>query len=113
MSALMLSGGGDFERYTFMGACNEPVPNNWKNACRRRAGHAGEHHSWDPRTGMDKGRHSLPYRTLAGRRVATVWAWGARTGHRTVRMLRHDAYVKPILTDRLMVEAIKSRERRS
>jgi hypothetical protein len=105
MSDLMLTGGVDWERYTFRGACNEPVPNNWKNACRRRAGHSGAHHTWDPRTGTDKGRHPRPF--VDGPAV-DAWNTGAR---REARMLRgHGAYVAPATTDRLMVAAIRSRE---
>ena len=112
MRGLVLTGGGDWERYTFAGACNEPVPNNWKNACRRRAGHAGLHHTWDPRTGTDKGRHPKPVYDAEGRRYQTVWTWGPGASmHDYVRMLHRNAYVAPILTDRLMVAAIKGRER--
>jgi hypothetical protein len=107
---VLLSGGGDWERYTFVGACNEPVPNNWKDACRRRAGHPGLHHTWDPRTGTDKGRHPLPFYDEAGDRIEAVDAWG--DGRlRSTRMLRgHGAYVAPLETDRRMVAAIKARE---
>jgi hypothetical protein len=105
----MLTGGNDFERYTFAGACNEPVPNNWKNACRRVAGHGGKHHSWDPRTGTDKGRHPLPFSDDEGHPIPAVDAWPGRPYD--VRMLRgHGAYVAPVTTDRLMVEAIRRRE---
>lgn len=110
---LMLTGGGELERYTFAGACNEPVPNNWKNACRRRAGHHGEHHYWDPRTGTGKSRHPLPFRDneLPFVEVPTVYTWG-KPGPFTVRMLHRSAYVAPASTDRLMVAAIKARENR-
>jgi len=30
-------------RVTHEGACNEPVPGNWSDACLRREGHKGEH----------------------------------------------------------------------
>jgi hypothetical protein len=114
MTTRMLTGGGDWERYTFEGACNEPVPSNWKNACRRHAGHPGLHHTWDPRTGTDKGRHPLPFVGENGERIESVDTWGSReyrsfTG---ARMLRgHGAYVAPKETDRLMVAAIRARER--
>ena len=105
----MLTGSGDWERFTFAGACNEPVPNNWKNACRRRAGHPGVHHTWDPRTGTGKARHPYPFRDEDGAPIAAVDAWpGVR---HEVRMLRgHGAYVAPVKTDRLMVAAIRRRE---
>lgn len=109
---LMLTGGGDWERFMVVGACNEAMPNSWKNACRRKTGHAGLHHTWDPRTGTDKGRHPLPVYDEAGRRYQTVWAWGAvgpLRGH--ARMLHRSAYVAPRITDRFMVATIKSRER--
>lgn len=107
---VLLTGGGDWERYTFAGACNEPMPNNWKNACRRKEGHGGLHHSWDPRTGTNKGRHPLPaiYR---GRRVYMVDTWGREGSVREARMLSRGAYAAPIVGDRLMVAAIKARER--
>jgi hypothetical protein len=110
VSGRMLTGGGDFERYTFESACNEPVPNNWKNACRRVVGHGGRHHTWDPRTGTDKGRHPFPFYDEAGNRIAAVDAWGDGRLRET-RMLRgHGAYVAPAETDRLMVVAIRARE---
>lgn len=108
--SLMLTGGGDWERYTFAGACNEPVPYNWQDACRRRAGHPGPHHSWNPRTGTDKGRHPFPVYDDAGRKWVTVDAWPTPL-HHTTRMLRgHGAYVAPAATDRLIVAAIRARE---
>jgi len=106
----MLTGGGDWERYTFAGACNEPVPGNWKNACRRRAGHPGLHHTWDPRTGTNKGRHPLPFVGQNGERIEAVDAWGGGW-MRDIPMLRgHGTYIAPVETDRLMVAAIKARE---
>jgi hypothetical protein len=110
MSDLMLTGGGDWERYTFANACNEPVPNNWKNACRRRAGHSGRHHTWDPRTGTDKGRHPYPFRDDDGRRIPAVDAWPGQP-YETRMLSGHGAYVAPAATDRLMVASIRSRER--
>ena len=95
-----------FQRYEFVGACNEPRPWNWKNACRRRAGHSGLHHTWDPRTGTDKARHPYPFTD-----GPAVEAWGDGRV-RDVRMLRgHGAYVAPRRTDREMVMAIRSLER--
>ena len=112
MRAQMLTGGGDWERYTFAGACNEPLPNSWKNACRRRSGHSGLHHTWDPRTGTDKGRHPMPLYDADGRRYEAVTVWGPGAPLiRERRMLSRTAYVAPITTDRQMVAAIKSRER--
>lgn len=106
---LMLTGGGGMGRYTFAGACNEPMPSNWKNACRRRAGHPGPHHTWDPRTGTDKRRHPYPFYDDAGVRFEAVTVWPGRLHE--ARMLRgHGAYVAPHATDRLMVAAIKARE---
>jgi hypothetical protein len=106
----LLTGGGAFERFTFAGACNEPVPFNWKNACRRRVGHPGLHHTWDPRTGTDKGRHPFPFWDANGERIEAVEAWGNGRVHDR-RMLRgHGAYVAPVATDRLMVAAIRARE---
>ena len=32
-------------RTTHEGACNEPQPWNWSNACARKPGHDGEHHT--------------------------------------------------------------------
>jgi len=107
----MLTGGGDWERYTFAGACNEPEPHSWKNACRRRAGHTGLHHTWDPRTGIDRGRHPLPFRDEDGAPIPAVLTWGFHEMKRDRPMLRgHGAYLAPRLTDRLMVIAIKARE---
>lgn len=34
------------ERHLIDGACNEPQPWNWKDACRRKPGHDGEHHAF-------------------------------------------------------------------
>ena len=31
------------QRLTVDGACNEPQPYNWRDACRLRPGHAGAH----------------------------------------------------------------------
>lgn len=110
-SASLLTGGGDWERYTITGACNEPLPSNWANACRRVAGHGGEHHTWDPRTGMDRRRHPLPAYDISGKRVSMVLAWGNGYTHET-RMLRgHGAYVASSRVDRLIVKAKKARER--
>lgn len=107
--SLLLTGGGDWERYTFAGACNEPRPSNWSEACRRRAGHTGLHHSWHPRTGTDRGRHPLPFVGDRGE-IPAVEAWG--TGRiRDIPMLRgHGAYVAPRATDRLIVAAVQARE---
>ena len=109
-ASLLLTGGGDWERYTFAGACNEPVPSNWRNACRRRAGHSGPHHYWDPRTGTDKGRHPTPFSGPNFERIPTVYSWPGRR-HDTQMLRGHGAYVAPATTDRLIVEATKSRER--
>lgn len=107
----LLTGGGDWERYTVAGACNEPLPNNWALACRRVAHHSGEHHTWNPRTGTDKGRHPLPFRDYSRHAIPAVTAWGNGSMH-DVRMLRgHGAYVAPITIDRLIVRAVKGRER--
>jgi hypothetical protein len=111
VSAYLLTGGGDWERYTFRGACNEPQPSNWQNACRRWAGHSGAHHTWSPRTGMDRRRHPYPAVDMTGRRREMVIAWGKPDGRiRDVWMLGRRAYVAPLRTDAEMVAAIKKRE---
>ncbi len=109
---LLLTGGGDWERFTFAGACNEPVPSNWRSACRRRAGHGGRHHYWSPMTGMGRGRQPRPTTDDDGVTHQMVWEWPAPHWAGDARMLHRSAYVAPATTDRLMVEAIRRREPR-
>jgi len=111
VSTLMLTGGGDWERYTFFGACNEPLPNSWKMACRRRAGHGGSHHTWDPRTGTDRGRHPYPFRDAHGRRIEAVVTWGTGSLMHVPMLRGHGAYIAPSRSDRLIISTIQARER--
>jgi len=63
---------GQFVRLTREGACNEPQPWNWRDACRRRPGHSGDHHAFD-------GKRPPQY----------VFAWPGPTGPvRHIRGLR-------------------------
>jgi hypothetical protein len=86
---------GSFVRHLIEGACNEPEPWNWYSACRRRAGHPGAHHTWDPRTGIDHARHPYAVYDEAGRRFLMVTTYPGPNGPvRQVRALRgHGAYV--------------------
>lgn len=100
-----------FRRIVIRGACNEPQPSNWQDACRRWAGHAEEHHTWNPRTGYDKGRHPFPARHADGRVGERVLAWGGSSGVlHEAWMLSPSAYVAPVRTDAEIVAAIKARE---
>ena len=77
---------GSFVRHIIEGACNEPQPWNWYSACRRKAGHYGPHHTWDPSTGMVKGRYP---------RFPFVNAWSGPDGptREVTALAGHGAYV--------------------